>query len=99
MNQTVLFAMLAYMNDLQRSIDLNENFAEEVLVLASKVDDKQNDGCERRRMLDLARRHRVDAIKAHARMAAITEQFVSRFGVERLEQERSKYPARPRRSV
>jgi hypothetical protein len=99
MNQTVLFAMLAYMNDLQRSIDLNERFAEDVLVLANEVDEEQGEWCERGRMLDLARRHRVDAIKARGKMKAVTEQFVSRFGVEQLEKERSKYPALPRHSI
>ncbi|MDV2985104.1 UNVERIFIED_CONTAM: hypothetical protein Q9R58_12355 [Methylobacteriaceae bacterium AG10] len=99
MNQTVLFAMLAYMNDLQRSIDLSEKFAEDVLVLVYEVDAERGDGCERGRMLDLVRRHRVDAIKARAKMKAVTEQFVSRFGVEQLEKERSKYPALPRHSI
>ncbi|EHP94985.1 hypothetical protein [Methylorubrum extorquens] len=99
MNQTVLFAMLAYLNDLQRSIELSETFAEDVLALSKEVTGEQGGGCARVKMLDLARRHRVDAIKARAKMEAVTAQFVSRFGAERFEQEQAKYPARPRRSI
>lgn len=99
MNQTVLFAMLAYIKDLQRSIDLNETFAESVLVLSNEIYKEKDDGRTQEELINLARRHRVDAIKARAKMEAITERFVSLFGAERLEQERSKYPARPRQSL
>jgi len=48
-------------------------------------------------MIDMVRRHRVAVIKARAKMVAIGEPFVRRFGIERFEQERSKRSARPHR--
>ncbi|MBA9071585.1 hypothetical protein FHR71_005371 [Methylobacterium sp. RAS18] len=99
MNQSALPAMLAYLGDLQRSIDANENFAVHVLVLMNEIDSKQSDECAREELLNLARRHRVQAIKGRAKMEAITNEFVRRFGAERLAQERSKQSDRSARST
>lgn len=99
MNRAVQDAMLAYINDLQRSADLNETFADEVATLAKGIEASHRSVCEHGPMLELARRHRVNAIKARAKLEAITEQFVRRFGVERFEEERSRRPVRPSRLV
>ena len=99
MTQAILVAMLAYIDDLQRAADLNDTFADDVVALAESVQTGQNRSYAHAAMLDLARGHRVDAIKARAKMDVITDQFVRRFGVERFEQERSKRSARPRRPI